>query len=187
MPTTNPDMQSHEELQQHVTSYLQNKGWKVVNTGYHDYLNETDTKYIAKNYSPSSLLYRTQPDLFCCNANEAFYVDLKTNNGPHENLAVELLPLLASAMKDKLFNSTTYYIFLDKGINRRTVKEIRIVTATELLDSVAILFLDDRMEKIITSYPEMNNIKKKPYIKGDSFAVIPFDKVNCFKLLEEVL
>lgn len=189
MPTTNlnSDMQSHEELQQYVTSYLQEKGWKVVKTGYHDYLSEADTKYIAKNYSPSSLHYRTQPDLFCCNANEAFYADLKTNNGPHQNMAIELLPLLVSASKDKLFNTTTYYIFLDNGKNRKKVEGIRIITATELLNSVGILFIDARMEKIINLHPELNNVNKKSYNKGDSFAIIPFDKVNKFPLLGESL
>jgi len=183
------DMQNHEQLQKHVSDFLESKGYKVNATAYHDYLTETDTNYIAKNYSPSALAYRTQPDLFCCNATEAFYVDLKTNRGPHQNMAIELLPLLVSAMKDKLFNTTTYYIYQDLGKNRRVVEGIRIITAMELLNSVAVIFIDDKMSKILSSnpYPELDSVIRKSISNADPFAIIPFDKVLKFKLLEDVL
>lgn len=138
----------HEELLKEMTQYLTGHGYKVISSAYADICDDASREMLSSMYSVASTYIRTRADriAFSSRTGRCFELDAKTNMTSHNNIFVEMLPVVAHYGIGKWFGLDTIYGFRWPRLNRTDVGFVIDDAFVDMVETVLIFNRDCQSE-----------------------------------------
>lgn len=109
------DHNLHQRFESWVIDQLSDLGFRVSSATYHEVQNANVQEELQRNYSPTALYVRLRSDRVALRDDITFELEVKTNEGPHHNMALETLQLLHHVVKVPL-GVDCLYAYYDRSM-----------------------------------------------------------------------
>ncbi len=138
----------HERLLEDMSQYLHSAGYRTMSATYADVCDAESKRLLSKMYSVPATYVRTRSDRIAFNpqTETIFEFDAKTNLTKHEDVFIELIPVVAHYVISNLFGLKTIYGFRWPNIDREDIGFEINDTFAEMVTAIFIFDRDCQVE-----------------------------------------
>lgn len=138
----------HEKLLEEMSQHLTDQGYKIISSAYADVCDNESQAMLASMYSVASTYIRTRADRIAFNSHtgRCFEFDAKTNMTSHDNIFVEMLPVVSHYAVRKWFGLDTIYGCRWPNLARDDVGFVIDRAFVDLVETVLIFDRDHQRE-----------------------------------------
>lgn len=172
----------HDEFEKLVSKKLEMMGFKMAKAGYHDVYSEDIVNLLRSRFSFTALYIRMRADRIAIHANLPieFELEIKTNAGPHANMAIEAFPIAIHRLLEQ-YGVRCLYIYCDFVRNLEKgfwVEEMPMPSKIYIPDRWNNKKIQQFREFFTYVFPDIPiKLTKRKYGSGDPFLIIQEEKI----------